>query len=104
MLPVFVPTYIIPYWKTVSYCEVVSKDSLLIPGFWKIYLAQSSTDTSLVPPDSAVYYSDNLYPGIPRRRFSAGFKPSIRLGYLSFCFWDMRTRCHTGISPVEKMI
>ncbi|MGB9589557.1 MAG: hypothetical protein ACPL68_01585 [Candidatus Hydrothermia bacterium] len=50
MLPVFVPTYIIPYWKTVSYCEVISKDSVLIPGFWKIYPAQSSADTSWVPP------------------------------------------------------
>ncbi len=72
MLPVFVPTYIIPYWKTVSYCEVVSKDSVQVPGFWKIYPAQSSSDTSWVPPDSAVYYSDSLYPGIPTGNIDLG--------------------------------
>jgi|GEM_PF-1138340 len=65
MLPLFVPTYIIPFWKTVSYCEVVSRDSLQVPGFWRIYPAQDQADTSWVPPDSAVYYSDSLYPGIP---------------------------------------
>ncbi len=72
MLPVFVPTYIIPFWKTVSYCEVVSKDSVLVPGFWRIYPAQSSSDTSWVPPDSAVYYSDSLYPGIPTGKTDIG--------------------------------
>ena len=72
MLPVFVPTYIIPYWKTVSYAEVVKKDSVLVPGFWKIYPAQSSADTSWVPPDSAVYYSDSLYPGIPTGKIDMG--------------------------------
>ncbi len=72
MLPVFVPTYIIPFWKTVSYCEVVSKDSVLVPGFWRIYPAQSSSDTSWVPPDSAVYYSDSLYPGIPTGKIDLG--------------------------------
>ncbi len=72
MLPVFVPTYIIPFWKTVSYFGVISKDSVRVPGFWKIYPAQSSADTSWVPPDSAVYYSDSLYPGIPTGRIDIG--------------------------------
>jgi len=72
MLPVFLPTYIIPYWKMVSYAEVVKKDSVLVPGFWKIYPAQSSADTSWVPPDSAVYYSDSLYPGIPTGKIDMG--------------------------------
>ena len=30
MLPVFVPTYIIPFWKTVSYCGVISNIYFLI--------------------------------------------------------------------------
>ena len=52
MLPVFVPTYIIPYWKTVKYVEVVSVDSVQVPGYWRIYTAQDQTDTSWVPPDA----------------------------------------------------
>ncbi len=67
-LPVFVPTYIIPYWKTVAYAEVMSVDSEQIPGHWNIYPAQDPEDSSWTPPDTSVYYSDSLYPGIQTGR------------------------------------
>ena len=61
-----------PSGKRVSYCEVISKDSAQVPGFWRIYPAQDQSDTSRVPPDSAVYYSDSLYPGIPTGEVNIG--------------------------------
>jgi len=86
-LPTWGPRYIIPHWKDVAYCEIVALDSIQIPGDWNIYPAQQEVppgDTAeWVPPDSAIYNSDSLYPGKFQNPPGSGAFDGARIAALS---------------------
>ncbi len=86
-LPTWGPRYIIPWWKDVAYCQIVSLDSVQIPGTWHIYPAQMTgpvgDSMDWTPPDSVIYNSDSLYPGKFQNPPRSGAFDGARIAALS---------------------
>ncbi|MEO0191193.1 MAG: C25 family cysteine peptidase, partial [candidate division WOR-3 bacterium] len=86
LLPIWYPTYIIPYWRDIAYVQALALDSVQIPGTYNIYPAQRvpiDGNPIWIPPDSAIYNSDSPYPGNLLDRPGSGVFDGARITTLN---------------------
>ncbi len=86
-LPIWHPSFIIPYWRDVERVQVLVRESVRIEGTWNIFPAQwwepLNPDGGWTPPDSAIYNSDSLYPALLLKDPVSGIFDGARIATLT---------------------
>jgi hypothetical protein len=97
-LPIWHPSFIIPYWRDVDRVQIQVRESVQVEGVWNIWPVQwydpLEPDHDFTPPDSSIYGSDSLYPALLLEEPISGVFDGARIATLTI--YPLRYRPLSG--------